>query len=439
MLSTKNKESNYLAKVVRVTNLQPIEGADRIQKAVVDFMESVVSKEVKEGDILVYFVANSAINSDYLSYTNAFRKNLNMNSDLESAGGFFESNGRLKPIKLRGVKSEIYLVNPQSISDWAGVKINWEDYVGTEFDTVKNLEICKKYVIKTKASALSGRTSKKPRLSQLIDGQVHFHTSTENLRKNLDNINPEDYISITSKWHGTSVTAQHVLVKRKLSWLEKVAKFLGAKVQDTEYKLVYTSRKVVKNDDFDDEKKHDHFYEDDVWGHVVKKYQLEEILPKSYCIYGEIVGYVPHTSTHIQKDYDYGVEEGVARMVVYRVTNTNADGVVINLTDNQMREFCERVGLEVVPLFYTGFAKDVYDIPTVDTETWRAEFLAALERDYLEEDCQYCTNPVPAEGIVVRNDGRTFDFEAYKLKSFRFLEMESKQMDNGEANIEDGQ
>ena len=47
-----------------------------------------------------------------------------------------------------------------------------------------------------------------------------------------------------------------------------------------------------------------------------------------------------------------------------------------------------------------------------------------------------CVNKVPEEGIVIRKNN-IFTYEAYKLKSFRFLEAESKQLDTGEANLED--
>jgi hypothetical protein len=44
-------------------------------------------------------------------------------------------------------------------------------------------------------------------------------------------------------------------------------------------------------------------------------------------------------------------------------------------------------------------------------------------------------NKVPREGIVVRKEHQ-FEFEPYKLKSFRFLEFETKQLDAGEADME---
>ena len=38
----------------------------------------------------------------------------------------------------------------------------------------------------------------------------------------------------------------------------------------------------------------------------------------------------------------------------------------------------------------------------------------------LEKKCEYCSNDVPAEGIIIRKDGMN-TFEAYKLKAKLFL------------------
>ena len=46
-----------------------------------------------------------------------------------------------------------------------------------------------------------------------------------------------------------------------------------------------------------------------------------------------------------------------------------------------------------------------------------------------------CNNTVPEEGCVVRIEG--LEFEAYKQKSNRFYERETKNLDLGEINIED--
>lgn len=62
-------------------------------------------------------------------------------------------------------------------------------------------------------------------------------------------------------------------------------------------------------------------------------------------------------------------------------------------------------------------------------------FFLKLEETYNEKDCFLCVNRVPEEGIVVRKESLN-SCDSYKLKSFRFLEKESKELDKGVIDIE---
>ena len=53
----------------------------------------------------------------------------------------------------------------------------------------------------------------------------------------------------------------------------------------------------------------------------------------------------------------------------------------------------------------------------------------------MEMDSPECNNKVPHEGIVIRVED--MKPKAVKLKCFNFLNVESKQLDAGEENIED--
>ena len=94
---------------------------------------------------------------------------------------------------------------------------------------------------------------------------------------------------------------------------------------------------------------------------------------------------------------------------------------------------------------YYGFAKNFTGIIPVkqegnniyleDLESWRNHFLSAIKMNYNEKDCYICKNKVPEEGCVIRVEQE--NFEAFKQKSNRFYELETKQLDKGESNIED--
>ena len=61
-------------------------------------------------------------------------------------------------------------------------------------------------------------------------------------------------------------------------------------------------------------------------------------------------------------------------------------------------------------------------------------FLEKVKDLFNEKDCYMCSNKVPEEGCVVRIEKD--DFEAYKQKSFRFYEKETKELDKGTVDIE---
>lgn len=174
-----------------------------------------------------------------------------------------------------------------------------------------------------------------------------------------------------------------------------------------------------------------HYYGYDLWNDI--KNTVGEHIPKGYTLYGECLGY-DKNGGEIQKGYDYGCTGTEQKLEVYRITNTTADGLVTELTYPQIAEFCERTGLTPPHLFYYGKAKDLYDIPL--GEHWNQTFVENLERDYNEKDCFMCKNSVPEEGIAVRKES-LFSCDTYKLKSFRFLSWETKQLDKGVVSLED--
>jgi len=422
---SKEANKNYLAKIVELKNLKKHENADRLQVATVDFQNVITGLDAKDGDLYVFFPLESQINKEFLAYTNSFRHS-ELNVDKEKVG-FFEDKGRVKAMKLRGEKSMGYIVPIQEVENWLGC--NLKEYVGQEFDTIGDILMVKKYIVKIKQEQGQGRKGKKPRISRLVEGQVRLHVETENLRKNAFKIKPEDNITITYKTHGTSWWASNLLVKKKLNIFLKLFRFIGLPIIDTEYDFIYGSRKVVKNE-FETQDKKD-YYGVDLWGEI--KDELKEFIPKGYTLYGECLGFTKEGRA-IQGQYDYGCKEGEKRIQIYRITFTNEDGLANDLSSRQIKEYCDRFGLEYVHIFYQGLAKDLYKDIKVE-EHWSTEFILRLEKDYNDKDCFMCNNKLPEEGIVLRKES-LFEFEVYKLKSFSFLEYETKQLDNGQEDME---
>lgn len=430
MLTTReNSNPNYLAKIVRLRDVRQHSNADRLQCVDIDFQTVITGMDAKDGDTYVFFPVDSKINLEFLAYTNSF-SDKNLNNDPE-AKGYFNKNGRVRATNLRGEKSRGYIVPIDTIKDFFGT-FNEDNYINEPFDTINGILLVEKYEVPVKKSM--AREGKKPKVSRLIEGQVRLHVDTEKLEPNAWKISPFHNIAITYKTHGTSWWVSNAKVKKKLNFWERLLRKLGVNIDDTEYDYVYGSRKVVKNEDLDDPKKKDHFYGYDLWEDI--KDRVKEHIPKGFTLYGEAVGFTRH-GTPIQKGFDYGCKPREMKLEVYRITQTNEDGFVTELSHDEIKQFCQKAGLTPSHEFHYG--KAYWVLPDVDVNhpDWTKLFIEQLRKEYNEKDCFMCVNKVPEEGIVLRVDD-LFQYAAFKLKSFRFLEWEGNALDSGEvADIAD--
>lgn len=342
--------------------------------------------------------------------------------------GFFEANCRVRAIKLRGEYSLGFIIPIAELETFVNGKFEYT--IGDEFDAIGDIIMLEKYIVKQKETQGMRNGKIEKRISRIVENQFRFHIDTDNLRRCSSEISPDDIISITYKYHGTSAIYANVLTRRELSFFERIAKRFGVNVVDSEYDILYSSRKVVKNEYETKDKKG--FYDSDIWGEVKK--ELFNLIPKGYTIYGEIVGFTP-TEKEIQPQYDYGCAHLSHKFLVYRITFTNIDGNVFELSTPQINAFCEKQGMTPVKLFYYGRAGD-FDQTLDENYHWNENFIKRLEEKFTEKKCEICFNDVIEEGVVIRKENHPFSFEAYKLKSFGFMEYETKMMDSGNVDIE---
>jgi hypothetical protein len=438
---------NYLAKVVSLGKPITHPNADRLQGFIIDHARIYADLSFKEHDICIYFPLECQIDTRIISYLNLY-SDKSLNRDI-TKGGFFNAKGRVRAVRLRSEPSQGFLLKAQdfvdAISSCYGLNYRLIDVdsIGFEFDSVGNETIIKKYVVQQeRKSGVKSDKKLAKKVSRIVGNQFRFHIDTEHLRKNIYKVDRNDYVSITAKLHGTSVIFGKLLTYRKLSFIEKILKKLGVNINDKVYDLLYSSRRVIKNDDLNTQS--NHYYSSDVWGDTAKTF--EYAIQKGYTLYGEIVGYT-RDGAFIQKGYDYGcikpvyeneyVEDVHYRVYVYRITFTNEDGYVSELSWRQIKEYCEHFGINHVPEYYFGklvnFDKSFKKIKSDDE--FNEAVIKLLEEKYLEKYCEFCGNRVPSEGIVLRID-KLFNFDAYKLKSFAFMELESKHLDDNVIDIE---
>ena len=482
---------NYLASIEKITEVFPIEGADRLVRTVIGGFDMVVSKDMKPGDIVVYFPVETQICDKFLSRNNLYEfseAHLNANYEyvqdlmtkanaatsadeakeliakVKSMCGFFSKKRRVRMLKLRGQYSMGFVIPVSSLTHAFPelVGVNFEDHIGESFNEVCGEELCCKYIPKqstpnTHCNPKDGQWKKLmrktiKRFDKLIEGQFAFHYDTKQLQQDIDILKPDDQITLTTKVHGTSVILANVLCNRKLTRWEKIKKFFGCKVQETEYGNIYSSRKVIKNR-YINPKAND-FYSTDVWGSCNNVFS--QFLTPGMTVYGEIVGYCENSNTMIQKNHDYGCKPGQWKFMPYRITLTAQDGSKSEFSVIEVAEWVDYILMEFgdqpaygnykisdvlmrMDIRFIGRVCEMYPNLTYD-ENWHANLLELMKNDTemlgMELDEPLCKNKVPREGVVLRllNDKYA---RAWKLKAKKFYEMEAKQHDKDEVDIEE--
>ena len=456
LTKSKNYEINYLAKVVDIKSFtkHPNPEVTKLKVAHVDGFNIIVGIDEKPG-LFIYFPMLSEINPHILEYCNLYEK-VELNKD-NTKKGFFGSNGKVKGIKLKGLVSEGFLLPAEAFNNFCIDSFNKvpEFINNTEFDIIndngKTVWVNRKFIVSRNTSMIEKRPKVRAnvkRFNRLREDQFRFHYDTELIKKIPNAILPNDIIHISSKWHGTSAITAKILCHKKLSWKEKIAKWLTGNSFDT-YDVIYSSRKVIKNKYYNKNVTNG-FYSSDPWYYATE--ELKPFLINGMTLYYEIVGYLPDGKP-IQKGYDYGCKPSTVnyelgtqyKIYIYRITMTNVDGIVTEFTPLQVAAWCKRNGLLGINTLYYGYAKDLYGNPSKEEQdsedfnytNWIIDHMANDKNFYMEELSPDCINKVPHEGIVIKKEGSWHS--AMKLKCFAFLNKEQKELDKGETNIEDNQ
>lgn len=465
----------YCCEVVKIDNINPLPNSDFLAIVEIDGLPIVVRKdEVKIGDIMLYANHETQLSPIFLKMNSLYDfSHREMNQNWDGVGGikdlpveeqkkyvgFFAPNGRVKTIKLRGTQSFGFLFHPVLLEyAYSLPQVHWEDYVGQCFDTVSwnGLEVTfiKVYMPnlpqgKDNRNKTKGAQKKVNKIDRVIPGEFAFHYDTQPLAKSMDALKPDKIYTISTKMHGTSFIFANVkcnipldLPFYKKIWNAITPKRFNTKRSYVGYGELYASRTVLKNRWVDMSKKS--FYEKDVYGYMAEL--LHGKIPENVTIYGEIVGYLPGSSTFVQKDYDYGCRPGECKLMIYRVVEEVMDkhvefnpDRVVDFTNDLVCKYPE-LGNYILslPILYRGKLTDLY--PNVDVSFhWRENIIQAMANDKkllgMEKDEPMCKNKVPREGVVLRVEDDLIP-EAFKLKCIKFLTRESKQIDKGDVDIE---
>lgn len=443
--------------VAKLKNLEPIEGAERIQQAKIFGERVIIPKQHKEGEIGLLFDCETQLSHDYVYHNNLYRKE-NMNFNKEKSG-YVEEKRRVKPIKLRGVKCSGLWMPIESLHKIPQLKDFDLELLneGEQHNVVGGIEICKKYV-SPQTKRFFGKHSG-GRIKANLTPTFKEHVDTDQLMRNTHDLTENSFVILTEKLHGTSGRVGYLpIIKKSNIWERIFGFFMSGKYTPvkTEYGFVVGSRRVVKSIDGNEQKGKDHFYATDLWTTIGKE-TFENKLYKGETVYFEIVGFTPEGTSimpsvnndklknFLEKDefkkfksrygdytnFNYGCSphEKLNDVYVYRITITNDDGVSYDLSWDQVKLRAEEMGVKHVPelerriLTNNDITNDMYV-------------------NYIEELAENPSNEFPnsiREGIVIRIEtGKRIPiFLKHKSFVFKVLEgiiKESDVVDMEESN-----
>lgn len=414
----KPENENYAATVVRIAETHDLPGCDNVVGATIFGSQSIISKDTSVGTLGIYFPAETQLSDEYCYHNNLFRDG-SKNKD-EGAKGYLEANRRVRAVKFRGHRSDCLFMPIESL-EYVGGGLNIHELKeGDTFDAIGDYKICNKYVVQRtyKEKKLEKNKNKFIRVDKKF---LPEHYDTDNYFRNVETIPVNRWVTITQKLHGTSIRVGHTVVARKLTIRDRAAKLVGVKVQDHEMDYVFGSRKVIKDINNPNQ---NHYYTTDIWTEEGKK--LEGIIPENFLLYGELVGFTPEGAP-IQKGYTYKVPEKTCDLYIYRVAFINPKGYIVDLSWEQVKEFCTDRGLKHVPELYSGPMPKQEEIVQwfIDKRFRQDGYTQAVELDE--------SSPVD-EGVCIRVDG--LSPYILKAKSPLFLEHETKMLDEEVVDLE---
>lgn len=379
------ENKNYAATVVEVISTSELDGSDNLVGVHFYGSQAIVSKDTKVGQVGILFLSETQLSEEYTKENNLYRHS-ELNRDREKSG-YIEDNRRVKAMKFRGHNSSALFMPLESL-EFTGINIS-ELNIGDTFDKLNGHDICNKYVVLPKGSPRVEK-NKTVKFKRVDEKFLPEHYDSENYFKNAQVIKGNKQVIVTQKLHGTSIRIGNTIVKRNITLREKVAKSLGVKVAETEFDHVYGSRKVIKDVN---NPAQNHYYGSDIW--TEEGHKLDELIPENFIVYGELIGWTRENAP-IQKGYTYRVPFGECRLYIYRVAMVSNQGIIVDLSWEQVKEFCRDRNLTHVPELWVGQHK------YFKVEDW-------MEKNYFAEGYKTAVplaDDSPCdEGVCIRVDG----------------------------------
>lgn len=420
--------------IVAPISVQKHPNADRLSLGTVLGANVIVGLDIQSGDLGVYFPPDGRLSPEFCTAHDLIGTTV----DGKRVGGFFDEKRRVKALKLRGVKSEGFWM-PLSCLAFTGAKLS-DFKSGDEITAVNGVLICEKYITEaTRRAMAAGQTRKETR------GATKFfpkHFDTMQYRFVKDSIfNLGGVVYITEKLHGTSQRTGFVLDTIELPfWKRAINRLFQQEVFSKRvYQIVNGTRNVI----LDETKTEGGYYGDNSFRYGVLMPWVAN-LHKGEMVFYEIVGDMSETTPimpavkigdkDLKKIYGdrmhwrYGCVPGERKVFVYRITMTNEDGVVTELSWPQVQRRCRELGLMPCPTLQVIGIVDELELSNHD---WIRERVAIHTEGASVLDPTHIR-----EGCVVRVESAEGNAWC-KSKSFTFLTLESETKDSDTVDVEE--
>lgn len=374
----------------------------------------------------VLFPSDGRLSHEMLLNNNLYRKHPETGVEM---GGYFEENGRVKGIRLKGAKSEAF-VTPISSLSWTGYDLN-KLTVGFEFDELNGKKVCQKYYTPATLRAMKQtQGSSKTLKAKDYAPDFYEHFKTEKVRHNLYDIVGKNTFVFTEKLHGTSGRTGRVLWKKRNLW-QKIFGQLG--LYKDKYRLITGTRRVVYDPD-QMNLPDTGYYSGSQYRNEIHRHFDTLGLKDGEIVYYEIVGWtdtgapimgehnlsklsasgVPKSEYKEYNDpmiFSYGCEYGEYEVYVYRITQDGKD-----LSWEEVVSRCGELGLKTVPV-----------LGTITLQGWESPREIMQMCDYMTLGESVLDTRHFKEGICLRQDKGNGQISVYKYKGELFCILEGIQ------------
>lgn len=466
---------SYCGYVVKVEKIRKHENADRLQIATFFGNDTVVGLDTQMGQMGIYFPVDGQLSAEFCAANDLVRRK---DENGNPCGGYLDPDKRnIKAVKLRGEKSDGLFMPITCLASFGPIS---DLKVGDTIDIFNGVEICKKYIPKRQYSNKPHQVAR--RVKANLAPTFYEHVDTAQLAYSLGQFKTGDIVELTLKMHGTSGRTGYLpLHHRKPQTLwDKIRRRPGKEY--VEYGYVTGTRRVVLDGIRDGG-----YYDDNSFRHAMAK-KFEGKLRRGEVCYYEIVGFVNENTPIMASvknskikdkafskrygeetvfsygcnrygDWEWDTQDSSGdiaprcEVYVYRMTMTNEDGDVVEMSPDQVRYRCEQMGVKTVPVFERFIIPEYEEVETnevVEDDYGGTDILTELVAvnpgEYvLRKVEQYFDGPDPIgkthirEGVVARIVNRP-NIAVYKHKNFSFKVLEGIIKDEAvEPDMEEAQ